>query len=1021
MTIVDLKKLDLLNLLETCNYSIDTFLITKVHMLIENEANVRLQQTASESLSQDIKVKLNLLNTTWFRLEEKDREIFRAKLKAQFFRFTLKPYDYLPGTLSDYLNSRYEACKARLDIAMQENVILDCENKLLKAQINLLNEQLTQKDSEISLVSKKMLVVQNEQLSTSSKQATQTTAENLDEKKEPQKPLQEHKKLSELLAAKNPNCIDTDRKKLPQQVTFQMPQQPMIVLQQPQQNMLVLPGLNQQQRNISNQSMLVFQGSNQLMAQNQQKIIVVNPQQLQQQKSQSNLIVFQGQTSPQFQNKQQPIVVMQMPQQQQKIVLVQNPKQQQFSTAINTLETTEKRTFQNLNKDSSNNNWKKKFAEVIKKHKDDSGIIIDNRSESDKVINVQSSPIVSKEQTATQLPLKQISYKKINQALKRKIDEIYEKKMPELTRFISDSEVTKLDTKGQEIKELTDKINRIRSTKINKKSFYECSVRQRFNLRKQIRQMLIDYLQDYLTGMCLCIHQVIIYPIELDECEFKLEIKEFHECVENKDADVNKLLYHKDKFSISDKAYNDLKSKCGLDVPSLYHIRTRRNEIDNIYELIENNKGVFVSAKAKIRNRVEAFFQRKYQMSDPESFKNPDFTDEILHIRLAADGTNIGRNLKLLNFTFTILNEGPRSRTANGNYTLGIYELEMENYDNLLICFAELVEEIGNLKEMKIGEHTISLVFYYSGDWKMLAQCLGIQSANSKYPCVWCKCCKDDFTNKNFEWSISDAKKGARSHEELIKTVQLPNNSKTIKYGYDKLPIFKDVIPINRYMIDMLHLFLRISDSLINLLVKDCTLIDNFESWTISRFDVSEYKHLHAFQKFLNDSCRVNFKFVWLSDSKKLTWRDLVGPEKIRVFENFDLKQIIPEHDKLESLQKLWIDFYNIIKHVKLVEISHTDLKTRTQEWLDLFLTIYNKTTVTPYIHAFVSHLHEFVELYKDINAFNLQGLERLNEMTTSQYFKGTNKGDTALHQIMRKRNRMEYLRLFIDDPDMDN
>ena len=85
-----------------------------------------------------------------------------------------------------------------------------------------------------------------------------------------------------------------------------------------------------------------------------------------------------------------------------------------------------------------------------------------------------------------------------------------------------------------------------------------------------------------------------------------------------------------------------------------------------------------------------------------------------------------------------------------------------------------------------------------------------------------------------------------------------------------------------------------------------------------------------------------------------------------------------------------------------------------------MFLSIYNKNVATPYIHAFVCHLHEFVELYGDINAFNLQGLERLNEMTTGQYFKSTNKHDDALEQILMKRNRMENLKMFVDDSDLN-
>ena len=563
----------------------------------------------------------------------------------------------------------------------------------------------------------------------------------------------------------------------------------------------------------------------------------------------------------------------------------------------------------------------------------------------------------------------------------------------------------------------------IRRLNIQRKSYFEYKRTMKSSTKQRIKDILKVHLVGALSENQLCINKIIIYPEELYEGDFVVDIREPKDCgvLEKKD-DPNVLLYYKDKFSISDRAYNAFQTKCALPMVRISQIKKRRHEIDERFKIFENEKGVFVSAQEKIKSRIEIYLTKKYGMIDSENFSHPQFKDEIMHIRLAADGTNIGRSLKFLNFTFTLINEGTASNNASGNYTLGIFEIETENYENLIVCFEELVDELAKLKTIKIGSHDVNLVFYYSGDWKMLAQSLGIQSANSKYPCVWCKCCKDDFADKSLEWSITDPAKGARSHEELIKTVQLTCSSKTKKYGYDKLPFFKDIIPINRYMLDMLHLFLRISDTLINLLVKDCTLFDKFESWTITRFDVTEFKHLHAFQKFLNEKCKVNFRFYWLSETKKLTWRDLVGPEKIKLFEAFNLKEIFPEHDNLESLQKLWDDFFEIITAVKRVELSHIEVKQSTEEWLELFLSIYNKTTVTPYIHAFVAHLHEFVFLYKDINAFNLQGLEKLNDMTTYQYFKGTNKHKNALTQILQKRNRMEYLRTKggIDDDEIN-
>lgn len=176
----------------------------------------------------------------------------------------------------------------------------------------------------------------------------------------------------------------------------------------------------------------------------------------------------------------------------------------------------------------------------------------------------------------------------------------------------------------------------------------------------------------------------------------------------------------------------------------------------------------------------------------------------------------------------------------------------------------------------------LKVVFYYGGDWKMLSHSLGIQAANSRYSCVWCKCPKEDYHRLDLEWSITDPKKGARTHEEQAAILSHPDYNKIVNYGYKREPIFRDIIPISRYMIDMLHLFLRISDTLFNLLVKDCCLADQFDMSAINKFDVAKYKHMNSLQHFLNEKCNVNFKFFWVPETKKLTWRDLVGPEKVR-------------------------------------------------------------------------------------------------------------------------------------------
>ena len=58
------------------------------------------------------------------------------------------------------------------------------------------------------------------------------------------------------------------------------------------------------------------------------------------------------------------------------------------------------------------------------------------------------------------------------------------------------------------------------------------------------------------------------------------------------------------------------------------------------------------------------------------------------------------------------------------------------------------------------------------------------------------------------------------------------------------------------------------------------------------------------------------------------------------------------------------------MNQLKKNELSPQNIKFQTSEWLKTFLLVYQKSNVTPYMHIFVSHLHEFVYLYGEINLF---------------------------------------------------
>lgn len=81
-------------------------------------------------------------------------------------------------------------------------------------------------------------------------------------------------------------------------------------------------------------------------------------------------------------------------------------------------------------------------------------------------------------------------------------------------------------------------------------------------------------------------------------------------------------------------------------------------------------------------------------------------------------------------------------------------------------------------------------------------------------------------------------------------------------------------------------------------------------------------------------------------------------------------------------------------------------MKEEAKDWVKKIIFAYNDLHITPYIHGFVHHFHEFINLHGNVNLFNEQALEKLNDITTSQFFRSTNKKN-YVKQLINIRNRL--------------
>ena len=98
-------------------------------------------------------------------------------------------------------------------------------------------------------------------------------------------------------------------------------------------------------------------------------------------------------------------------------------------------------------------------------------------------------------------------------------------------------------------------------------------------------------------------------------------------------------------------------------ISSINNIIAFKKQIDQTIQLTHNNYGVYVDPVAKITNVCKKFLE-----------KNKVIRENTFVIKLSGDGTNITNSmLKLLNFTFTLINDEKTAKSCAGNYILGIF------------------------------------------------------------------------------------------------------------------------------------------------------------------------------------------------------------------------------------------------------------------------------------------------------------------------------------------------------------
>ena len=123
---------------------------------------------------------------------------------------------------------------------------------------------------------------------------------------------------------------------------------------------------------------------------------------------------------------------------------------------------------------------------------------------------------------------------------------------------------------------------------------------------------------------------------------------------------------------------------------------------------------------------------------------------------------------------------------------------------------------------------------------------------------MWCNCQRNQRHDTSKTWSLTDKLYGGRSCGEITE------HSKTRRYNCKSTPLF-DFTPIDHAINNSLHLFLRASDNLFELLIKELRRQDAIDKVKTFPNGVNreKCKHMASYEVFLQ---QIGTSFEWKAD-----------------------------------------------------------------------------------------------------------------------------------------------------------
>ena len=455
---------------------------------------------------------------------------------------------------------------------------------------------------------------------------------------------------------------------------------------------------------------------------------------------------------------------------------------------------------------------------------------------------------------------------------------------------------------------------------------------------------------------------------------------------------IQRLLAAKDAGKMSDRQYAKL-AMADPGMERLHRLKKERAKQNEEIDILEMD-GAFDGHRRKVSDLL-------HYIMDMEEIKKlyEDMEQPKIKLRLAIDGRRTSNSgVKTVMTVFSLLDEAAAGRCAQEHqYCIALYD-GGEEHEELKESLVEVFEELESLEEegFQLGDTHYDFEYYLCSDWKMLANLLGINQANSDYFCLWCDCYKPE---QIFDMTVEDWKI-TRSYDQCRQrcTMRRKEDARGCKF----CPLIK--LDFSKVIPDTLHLHLRVGGAIIHGIIE----------WA-----VNNDKRDELLTALADCGVRLNIREEKQeSGASRFTYPSMDGNNIKRILQAINLDFVADGNQRQKT--ECCISKFNELMSALTAErtspayIEPDQFQKKARSFINSAREVFFDEDITPYMHTLAYHVPQFLKLYGTIYQFNCQPVEKKNHAQNCSFHRTTQHGglgSSYTQEVMKEENRHLFQR----------